>query len=99
MTPVHNITLEKLYKYINDSLKGTGIYNDCVTIEARVKLPDEDRIVGLKVIGVSFAKQELDVAQSSAMYPAKHKATIYIDCETLKDEVIPAGEANVDKGS
>lgn len=82
------ITLDQLYEHINKTLRGSGISNETVTIKARVKLPDEERIVDLKVIGVSMVSTPIEEAvrnRMSGMYPPTKAAVISIDCETIKE--------------
>lgn len=83
-----NMTLDKLLVYIENSLKGSNVHNEETTIKARVKLPDEDRIVELKIIGVSAAINQIcgeRRRKMAGMYPPTHEAIVYIDCETEKD--------------
>lgn len=98
MKPLDSIALDMLYKHINDSLRASGLHNDQIRIKARVKLPDENRIVDLKIIGTTLTKEKItpeEQAKMSGMYLPTERATIYIDCETMKDVEI----ASVDKGS
>lgn len=79
--------LNKFLKYLNQCLTGTNIPNELVTVKVRVKLPDENRIVSLKVIGFSPEINEIlkeTRKKMSGMYPPTHEAALYIDCETEK---------------
>lgn len=82
------MTLNQLYSYINDALKGTFIINEMVDIQARVKLKDGS-IHTLKVVGVSKDIRDIPEEERNkmaGMYPLTlntptKRAQISIDCE------------------
>lgn len=79
--------LNKFLNHLHESLTGSNIHDSEVTIKVRVKLPDENRIVELKVIGLSSEINEISKerkAKIGGMYPPTHEAMLYIDCETEK---------------